>query len=48
MTYYREATLATTELLDLIVKAENKVQTRVKLGINSKMPSRYPAPLFYS
>lgn len=47
MTYYREAVIHTTELLDLIVKAENKVQTRVKLGLNSKMPSRYPPVLFY-
>lgn len=48
MTYYREAVVHTTELLDLIVKAENKVQTRVKIGLNSKMPSRFPPVLFYS
>lgn len=31
MTYYREATVHTQELLDLLVKCENKIQT-VRLG----------------
>ncbi|RKP19772.1 PROCN-domain-containing protein, partial [Rozella allomycis CSF55] len=48
MTYYREATIHTRELLDLLVKCENKVQTRVKMGLNSKMPSRFPPAVFYS
>ncbi|PWN42662.1 putative PRP8-U5 snRNP protein, pre-mRNA splicing factor [Ceraceosorus guamensis] len=48
VTYYREAVISTTELLDLIVKAENKTQTRVKMGLNSKMPSRFPPAVFYS
>jgi pre-mRNA-processing factor 8 len=30
------------ELLDLLVKNENKIQTRIKIGLNSKMPSRFP------
>lgn len=42
MTYYREAVVHTRELLDLLVKAENKIQTRIKIGLNSKMPSRFP------
>lgn len=42
MTYYREAAIQTNELLDLLVKCENKVQTRVKIGLNSKMPTRFP------
>ena len=42
MTYFREATVATQELLDLLVKCENKIQTRIKIGLNSKMPSRFP------
>ncbi|KAF8757846.1 U5 snRNA binding [Rhizoctonia solani] len=42
MTYYREAVVHTNELLDALVKAENKIQTRVKIGLNSKMPSRFP------
>lgn len=29
-------------MLDLLVKSENKIQTRVKIGLNSKMPSRFP------
>lgn len=40
MTYFREATVHTQELLDLLVKCENKIQTRIKIGLNSKMPSR--------
>jgi HAMP domain-containing protein len=47
MTYYREATIHTQELLDLLVKCENKIQTRVKIGLNSKMPTRFPPVLFY-
>lgn len=42
VSYYREAVIHTNELLDSLVKAENKVQTRVKIGLNSKMPSRFP------
>ncbi|RKO89037.1 PRP8 domain IV core-domain-containing protein [Blyttiomyces helicus] len=47
MTYYREAVVHTRELLDLLVKAENKIQTRIKIGLNSKMPSRFPPVVFY-
>lgn len=46
MTYCREATVHTPELLDLLVKCENKIQTRVKIGLNSKMPSRFPPCTF--
>jgi len=42
MTYFREAVIHTPELLDNLVKGENKVQTRIKIGLNSKMPSRFP------
>lgn len=48
MTYYREAVIHTNELLDALVKAENKIQTRVKIGLNSKMPSRFPPVVFYT
>lgn len=48
MTYFREAALHTQELLDLLVKCENKIQTRIKIGLNSKMPSRFPPVVFYS
>ncbi|KAG1765663.1 ribonuclease H-like domain-containing protein [Suillus occidentalis] len=34
MTYYREAVIHTNELLDSLVKAENKIQTRVKIGLS--------------
>ena len=32
MTYYREAVINTQEMLDLLVKCENKIQTRIKIG----------------
>ncbi len=47
MTYFREAVVNTQELLDMLVKCENKIQTRVKIGLNSKMPSRFPPVVFY-
>ena len=48
MTYYREASVYTEQLLDLLVKSENKIQTRIKMGLNSKMPSRFPPVVFYT
>ncbi|KUF95884.1 HIV Tat-specific factor 1 [Phytophthora nicotianae] len=48
MTYYRESVVQTQELLDLLVKCENKIQTRIKIGLNSKMPSRFPPVVFYT
>ncbi|KAG2326430.1 hypothetical protein Bca52824_009158 [Brassica carinata] len=48
MTYFREATVHTQELLDLLVKCENKIQTRIKIGLNSKMPTRFPPVIFYA
>ena len=48
MTYFREAVVNTQEILDLLVKCENKIQTRVKIGLNSKMPSRFPPVVFYT
>uniref|UniRef100_A0A060T7Z1 ARAD1D03102p n=1 Tax=Blastobotrys adeninivorans TaxID=409370 RepID=A0A060T7Z1_BLAAD len=47
-TYYREAAVATEPLLDSLVKCETKIQTRVKVGLNSKMPSRFPPAVFYT
>ncbi|XP_049849432.1 pre-mRNA-processing-splicing factor 8-like [Schistocerca gregaria] len=48
MTYYREAVINTPELLDILVRSESRVQTRVKIGLNSKMPSRFPPVVFYT
>jgi pre-mRNA-processing factor 8 len=48
MTYFREAVIHTPEVLDLLVKCENKIQTRIKIGLNSKMPSRFPPVVFYT
>ena len=35
MTYYREATVHTQELLDLLVKCENKIQTVRKASMHA-------------
>ncbi|EFA79942.1 pre-mRNA processing factor 8 [Heterostelium album PN500] len=48
MTYYREAVVVTREMLDMLVRCENKIQTRVKIGLNSKMPNRFPPVVFYT
>lgn len=48
MTYFREAVINTQEMLDILVKCENKIQTRIKIGLNSKMPSRFPPVVFYT
>uniref|UniRef100_A0A1I7X4S4 MPN domain-containing protein n=1 Tax=Heterorhabditis bacteriophora TaxID=37862 RepID=A0A1I7X4S4_HETBA len=45
---FREAVVNTQELLDLLVKCENKIQTRIKIGLNSKMPARFPPVVFYT
>ncbi|GMM59078.1 U4/U6-U5 snRNP complex subunit [Maudiozyma humilis] len=47
-TYFREAILTTDSLLDILVKSETKIQNRVKLGLNSKMPTRFPPAVFYT
>jgi pre-mRNA-processing factor 8 len=47
MVYFREAVVNTPEMLDLLVKSETKIQTRIKIGLNSKMPSRFPPVVFY-
>lgn len=46
--YYREAVINTEKLLDILVKSETKIQTRVKMGLNSKMPNRFPPAVFYT
>ncbi|KAL7718050.1 Pre-mRNA-processing-splicing factor [Entamoeba marina] len=48
MMYFRESTIHTQELLDVLVKCENKIQTRIKIGLNSKMPNRFPPVVFYT
>ncbi|KAJ2864702.1 Pre-mRNA-processing-splicing factor 8 [Coemansia aciculifera] len=47
MTYYREAVIHTREMLDLLVKAETKIQARIMLGLNSKDSNRMPPVIFY-
>jgi pre-mRNA-processing factor 8 len=46
--YFREAVVATPALLDALVRCETKIQNRVKMGLNSKMPSRFPPVVFYT
>ena len=48
MTYYHEAAIHTNELLDALVKAKNKIQTCVKISLNSEMPSCFPPIIFYT
>lgn len=47
-TYFREAAISTPELLDVLVRCETRIQNKVKLGLNSKMPARFPPCVFYS
>ncbi|KAJ2802138.1 Pre-mRNA-processing-splicing factor 8, partial [Coemansia guatemalensis] len=47
MTYFREAVVHTREMLDLLVKAETKIQARIMLGLNSKDCNRMPPVIFY-
>jgi pre-mRNA-processing factor 8 len=35
-------------MLDLLVKCANKIQLESELGLNSKMPSRFPPVVFYT
>lgn len=46
--YFREAAVSTESLLDILVKCETKIQNRVKSGLNSKMPTRFPPAVFYT
>ncbi|KAJ2716652.1 pre-mRNA-splicing factor 8 [Coemansia spiralis] len=47
MTYFREAVVHTREMLDLLVRAETKIQSRIMLGLNSKDCNRMPPVIFY-
>lgn len=48
VTYYREAIINSEKMLDSLVRSENKIQTRIKIGLNTKMPSRFPPVVFYT
>ena len=48
ITYFREAIVNSENILDALVKCENKMQTRIKIGLNSKMPARFPPVVFYT
>lgn len=46
--YFREAIVNTPKLLDLLVRSENQIQVRIKIGLNTKMPTRFPPVVFYT
>ena len=46
--YYREAILGTEGLQETFVRGEVKIQARIKMALNSKMPDRFPPVVFYS
>ena len=45
---YCEEVIRTNELLDVLVKVDNRIQTRVNTGLNSTMPGRFPRVVFYT
>ncbi|KAL0237114.1 hypothetical protein PCE1_000511 [Barthelona sp. PCE] len=48
VSYYREAIPNTVQLIDKLIKCENRVQLIIKKGFNSKMPNRFPPVVFYA
>jgi pre-mRNA-processing factor 8 len=46
--YYREAILGTEGLQATFVRYETKIQNRIKMALNSKMPDRFPPVVFYA
>ncbi|KNH06334.1 pre-mRNA-processing-splicing factor 8-like protein [Perkinsela sp. CCAP 1560/4] len=46
--YFREAIYGSPALLQFIKKGANKIQNRIKVQLNSKMPKRFPPVVFYT
>ncbi|KAE8301281.1 putative Splicing factor-like protein [Giardia duodenalis] len=46
--YYREALLQSPRFLRILMAYEEKVCNKIKQGLNSKMPNRFPNVIFYS
>lgn len=46
--YYREALLQSPRFLRILMAYEEKVCNKIKQGLNSKMPNRFPNVVFYS
>jgi pre-mRNA-processing factor 8 len=40
--------LSAYDCVSFVCRCENKIQTRIKIGLNSKMPSRFPPVVFYT
>ena len=48
MIYFRETTIYTQKLLNILITYENQIQTRVKILLNSKIPYKFPPVVFYT
>lgn len=46
--FLREGFRKNDNLKNIVLKSEDKIQLRIKIAFNSKMPSRFPPVLFYS
>ena len=46
--YYREAILGTEGLQQIFVRGEAKMQRRIMMALNSKMPARFPPVIFHA
>ncbi|GMM51015.1 U4/U6-U5 snRNP complex subunit [Starmerella bacillaris] len=46
--YFREAISATPNAMKTLEKCENQVQNKIKMALNSKMPTRFPPCVFYT
>ena len=46
--YFREITIYTQKLLNVLVTYENQIQTKVKIVLNSKIPDKFPFVVFYT
>nr|UXY88510.1 splicing factor Prp8 [Cryptomonas curvata] len=48
VSYYRESCLNCHNFFKLVSHLEEKIQVKIKISLNSKMPSRFPPVLFYA
>jgi len=46
--FFRESSFNNLKFQKLALESEDKIQIRIKIGLNTKMPSRFPPVLFYS
>nr|UXY87508.1 splicing factor Prp8 [Cryptomonas sp.] len=48
VSYFRESSKNSRKFLKTVSISEERMQNRIKVGLNSKMPSRFPPVLFYA